>query len=47
MKIKERPGIKYNRARYDIYIDKSTRKLWVFRKGAQGGGEPTDIIIED
>ncbi|WP_311772234.1 polymorphic toxin type 33 domain-containing protein [Listeria booriae] len=35
-----------NIAQYDIYIDKDTGQLWVFRKGGKGEGIPTGDYIK-
>ena len=36
---------KKNYAQYDIYLDKDTGELWVFKKGGKGEGIPTGISI--
>lgn len=33
-------------AQYDLYIDKSSGRLFIFRKGGKGIGIPTDIFIK-
>ncbi|MDI7274178.1 polymorphic toxin type 33 domain-containing protein [Cronobacter dublinensis] len=30
---------------YDIYVDKNSRQLWIFRKGGKGEGIPTGEYI--
>ncbi|EUJ26914.1 polymorphic toxin type 33 domain-containing protein [Listeria cornellensis] len=37
---------KKNIAQYDIYIDKDTGQLWVYRKGGKGEGIPTGEYIK-
>ncbi|MDR1567723.1 MAG: hypothetical protein LBS33_03455 [Streptococcaceae bacterium] len=37
-------GTNKNLAQYDIYIDKDTGQLWVYRKGGKGEGIPVPKI---
>ncbi|MRT58238.1 hypothetical protein GJV11_19175 [Enterobacteriaceae bacterium RIT693] len=37
---------KKNISKYDIYIDKETGELWIFRKGGTGEGIPTGEFIK-
>jgi len=33
-------------SRYDLYLDKDTGQIWIFRKGGKGSGVPTGTYIE-
>jgi hypothetical protein len=35
-----------NKAQYDIYVNKVTKELYVFKKGGQGVGSPTGVYLK-
>lgn len=37
---------KKNIAHYDLYVDKKTGMLWIYRKGGKGEGMPTYEYIK-
>lgn len=46
-KVKEETrGTTKDGSKYDIYVDKDTGQLWVFRKGGKGEGIPTGEYIK-
>ena len=39
-------GNKASISKYDIYVDKSTGRLWIYLKGGKGTPIPTDYFIK-
>ena len=44
--LKEEIVGKTNISKYDIYVDKDTGMLWIYRKGGKGEPEPTYEYIK-
>ena len=42
---KDARGTDKGNSLYDIYVDKDTNQLWVFRKGGIGEGIPTGVYL--